>query len=361
MKERYFCEKNNFNKLGNVMQGENIVANAIVLEILNSGLKLPPLPGAGARLLEFTQQPMGKIDVASFAGIIETDPGLLSRVLQLANSPYYGSVNKIISLRKAITRIGLDETINSVCLYFFQKMIPEIPSVEGFSAKECWAHSWACAIANRRLGHPNLRMDVMPGELYIAGLLHGIGKLILAIHSPCEFARCIHKAKKFQLPLHEVEEEIFGTTDGLLAAKVIEMWGLPESICAAVGFYNCPQSAPEDYMKISALTQFAYCIAGISGVGNSWDGIPLDINSTWVSQRHELALNEEKARQEVIGEIITALEKKAESVTGLPPKKRAISSENLTSVCAGGTCKDSSLKKGFLARILGFFKAPAKY
>ena len=113
----------------------------------------------------------------------------------MANSPFYSEVEKIVSLRAAITRIGLLEIVNSVCLHFFQNILPKFPDIEGLSYNDFWTHSWACAVANRRLGHPNLGMDVLPGELYLSGLLHGIGKLLLAIHYPIEFSGCVKKAK----------------------------------------------------------------------------------------------------------------------------------------------------------------------
>ncbi len=345
------------------MNGENLVANAIALEILTSGIKLPPLPAAGTRLLEMTQKSLDKIDISSFAALVETDPGLLSKVLQLANSPYYGSVNKIVGLRKAIIRIGLDEAINSVCLYFFQKMIPKIPAIDGFSVKEYWAHSWACAMANRRLGHPNLLMDAIPGELYIAGLLHGIGKLILAIHNPWEFSKCIAKAKNLKLPLHEVEMDIFGTTDALLTAKIMEMWNFPEAICAAVAFYNNPESAPEAYREIAGLTQFAYFIAGISEIGNSGDGILMDIRSVWICKQPGLKFNEAETQQFLVQEIMLTLEEKSESTTGVAPKRDCLW-EHAEKNHAGKAARGNSTfvnhrprqeKKGFFARIFGFF------
>ena len=343
----------------NSMQGEKLVASAVALEIVSSVVKLPPLPAAGMRLLAMARQPVAQIDLSAFAGLVETDPGLLSRVLQLANSPYYSSVHKIVGLRKAIIRIGLDEAINSVCLYFFQKMLPKIPPVEGFSVKDCWAHSWACAVAARRLGHPNLKMDVLPGELYIAGLLHGIGKLILAIHDPRDFSHCVRKARDHKRLLHEVEMDVFGTTDGLVASIIMENWGLPDSICTPVGFYTNPPAAPKAFQEMAGLIQLAWCISGLSGIGASGDGCLMEIHDPWILNQDGCSLNDAKTRQEVIQEIVLTLEKKSESVTGVAPK-----AESFPGVISSPACKQSSAvtglspgkRKGLLGKIAGLFR-----
>ena len=306
----------------NNLRAEKTIGDSIALDILTSSVKLPPLPTNGTKLLSIAQQPMDRIDITSFARLVEKDPGLFTRVLQLANSPYYGGMEKIISLRAAITRIGLKEAINSICLYFFQDMLPKFPGITGFSSKDYWAYSWACALANRRLGHPNLGMDILPGELYLTGLLHGIGKLLMAIHYPNEFSSCLTRARQLKQPLYKIELEEFGTTDAYVASKVMEVWNLPANICAGVAFYQMPESAPAEYQNIAGLTQLAYGISGISGIGSSGDGVLMDLSSTYICQQFNLQISRKKIRENLVQEIITSLDEKSESVMGLPAKSQ---------------------------------------
>ncbi len=300
--------------------GEKTIGDSIALEIITSSIKLPPLPTHGAKLLEMAQQPLDNIDIASFARLVEVDPGLFASVLQLANSPYYKGVDKIISLRSAITRIGLSETLNSICLYFFRKMLPKIPPIEGISSKDLWAYSWACATANRRLGHPNLEMGVLPGELYITGLLHGIGKLMLAIHYPHDFSRCIVMANRLKQPLYRMERDIFGTTDAQVAAKIMEFWQLPANICAGVAFYQAPEEAPPPCKEIAGLTQLAHGIAGLSGIGASGEGSVMELSAAYMCQQSHLPISKPDVREKIVREILNSLEEKSESVTGFSAK-----------------------------------------
>lgn len=350
-------------------QGEETIANAIALDILNSKFKIPPMPANGAKLISLIRKPIDDIEVDDFVKIIDSDPGLLSMILQLANSIYFKGVNEIYSLRSAIVRVGLQETINTTNLYFFKRMFPKIPEIKGFQPQEYWAFSWACANAARRLGHPNLEMNVNPGELYIAGLLHGIGKLILAIQYPFEFSKCIQTAAKLKLPIHTVELDEFGTTDANIASKLLGIWHIPSRVCTSIEFYQNPDLAPEKDRHIAALIQFAYAVASMSGIGKNGDGCVSSLESTWIAGQSGLPLSKKEIQETVVKEIQRSLEKKSESITGIAPQKQNMVSEpknelsqhrqidnikNSMSPKLDSTKADSS-KTGFFAWIRSLF------
>ena len=332
-------------------QGEETIANAIALDILNSKLKIPPMPANGPKLMSLIRKPIDDIQVGDFVEIIDSDPGLLSMILQLANSIYFKGVDEIYSLRSAIARIGLQETIDAANLYFFRRMFPKIPEIEGFQIQEYWAFSWACANAARRLGHPNLGMDVNPGELYIAGLLHGIGKLILAIQYPFEFSNCIQTAARLKLSVHAVELDEFGTTDTNIASKLFGIWHIPSRVCTGVEFYQNPDLAPEKDRDIAALIQFAYAVASISGLGKNGDGCVTSLESTWIARQSGLPLSKKEVQDAVIKEIQASLEEKSESITGIAPQKQETVSESSKLK----PTKANPSKTGFFAWIRSLF------
>jgi len=344
------------NKMKKQWLGEKTISDGISLEILTSKLKLPPLPDNEIKLLAMAQQQVDNIDIKVFTKLIEMDPGLLTSVLQLANSPYYSSVVKIISLKDAITRIGLEEAVNSVCFYFFQKILPKLPVIEGFSAKDSWAFSWACAVANRRLGHPNLGMGTKPGELYLAGLLHGIGKLLMAIHYPKEFSWCLTKAKYLKQPLHKLELDIFGTTDAIVSSKLMEIWNLPENTCKGVAFYQMPEDAPKEYKEIAGLTQLAYHIAAISGIGISGDGTQIDLSSLYICQQANLQISKKEIRENLVKKILTSLKKNSENVTGLSSSAKTSVKKDIK-IRRSASPPDASKRKklGLFAKIMSMF------
>ncbi len=336
-------------------------AKEITFDILNSDIKVPPMPSNGSKLMSMAQEPLKKIDISEFCKLIEPDPGLFSMVLQLANSPFYRGVDEIVSLRSAITRIGLQEAINSVNLYFLQRFLPNLSELHGFSAKDYWAFSWACAMAGRRLGHPNLTTNTLPGELYIAGLLHGIGKLILAIHHSREFFMCIEKARTHERPLHTVFLDELGTTDNAIAAKLMTAWNLPSRICNAVQFYQDPYAAPKEHREIAGLTQFAYRIAAMSQIGNNGDGIFMDLESAWISEQPISPLSKKEFQKNVVEEILSTLGKKSESITGVSPPEKETPTEsklylgNQQHLAASNNAGSKITKKGILGWIKSLF------
>lgn len=334
-------------------QGEETIANAIALDILNSKFKIPPMPANGPKLISLIKKPIDAIEVDDFIKIIDSDPGLLSLILQLANSYYFKGVDEVSSLRSAITRIGLQETINSANLYFFRRMFPKIPEIKGFQVQEYWAFSWACANAARRLGHPNLGMNVNSGELYIAGLLHGIGKLILAIQYPYEFSKCIQTAAKLKIPVHTVELDEFGTTDTNITSKLLGIWHIPSRVCTAIEFSQNPDLAPEKDKDIAALIQFAYAVASMSGIVKNGDGCVTSIESLWIVRQPGLPLAKKEIQEAVVDEIHASLEEKSESITGIsPPKQEPVSKSKSTKL---KQTKVNSSKTGFFTWIRSLF------
>ncbi|MCG8637931.1 MAG: HDOD domain-containing protein [Desulfobacterales bacterium] len=291
--------------------GEKTIALSISQEILTTSVEIPAIPDNVRQIFTMVRQPEEKIDIPEFAKLVEADPGLFTRILQLANSQYYSEMDKIVSLRAAITRIGIKETVNSVCLQFFQKLLPKFPDIKGFSYNDFWTFSWACAVANRRLGHPMLGMDVLPGDLYMAGMLHGLGKLLLAIHYPEKFDACVAKAREFECPLAEVERDMFGTTDGLVAARVLKTWQLPANIIEGVGYYQMPEQAQPEYIIVAGLTQFAYNIAALSGMGTCGDGNKMDLSQTFLGQKPGLSIARENTQEALLREIFKSLKAKA--------------------------------------------------
>ncbi|PIE62275.1 MAG: phosphohydrolase [Desulfobacter postgatei] len=333
-------------------QGEETIANAIALDILNSKFEIPPMPANGPKLMSLTKKPIHEIKVDDFVNIINSDPGLLSMILQLANSVYFKGVSEVYSLRSAIARIGLEETINAANLYFFRRMFPKIPDIKGFQAQEYWAFSWACANAARRLGHPNLGMNANSGELYISGLLHGIGKLILAIQYPYEFSKCIQTADRLKLPIHNVALDEFGTSDTHIASTLLGIWHIPSRVCTGVEFCQNPDQAPEEDRNLAALTQFAYAIASMSGIGTGGDGCITPLESTWIARQSGLPFSKKEIQDAVVKEIQASLVEKSESITGVAPKKQETVSESAK--LKPNEAKPS--KTGFFAWIRSLFR-----
>lgn len=332
-------------------------AKRIALEVIESGDALPPLPAASERLLVMATQPVDRIDVASFSKVVEGDPALTAKLLQLANSSYFGTLKEIMSVRQAIMHIGLEETITSVYNIFFKEALPKFPKLEGFSGKDYWDHSWACATANRMLGHPvhHQMAQAVPCELYIAGLLHGVGKIFLANNRTEQFQQCLHYSREHKQPLDQAEAKIIGTTDTEIAYNVLKKWNLPEHICQTIRHYQAPFGAAKEHRGLAALTQLAYYITSASGIGSNGDGCEYDVGESYVAENWALLPTEKKHQKLLIKDIFATLKKKFEL---LDPETQKVDDQRDSMVVGEEAAKTQAEKpkkaKGLLGRLFSW-------
>lgn len=282
----------------------------LVQEFLQGGLEIPFSPVVGRQLIELSNKPIETIETKQLVRLLDTDAGFAGEILRLANSSYFAGVEKIVSLRRAIIQIGLEESINFMQMAYYRAVLPDIPPLEGyFSGQDYWTHSWATALAGKILGHPRAGGRVLPGELYIAGLLHGIGRVVLAFNRPVDLAKVLKKSQDLHLPFTDVQLELFGTTDADIACELLTLWQLPEHICQAIRYMYCPQEAPADFQEFSGLLQLACCITGAAGMDQAgWVGV----EQSWVVTESELALANPALLNEFITDIQRVLERKGQ-------------------------------------------------
>jgi HD-like signal output (HDOD) protein/ActR/RegA family two-component response regulator len=180
--------------------------------------------------------------VESIAGIIAKDPGMTAKMLQIVNSAAVGLTRKVGSPFEAVQFLGLG-TVRSLVLSAHIFSCFEHTELKGLSVSDLWNHGMkcgriACLILQFEQAEP---ADVE--DAYIAGMLHDIGKLMLADSLPGQFQQAMALAEERNIHLHEAETEIFGATHAGAAAYLLGLWGLPASIVEAVAFHHTPASS----------------------------------------------------------------------------------------------------------------------
>ncbi len=325
-------------------------------ELLDSGITLPPLPAVGVRLLRMARQPIDQIDVHRLAALIDTDPALALRILKLANSTYYSPTNEVTSLGQALMLIGPQEAIQTLCYFVLSNSMPRLQKMDHFAPDDFWAHSWACATAARMLCNPANGVHVLPGDLYLAGLLHGVGKLVLAQALPREFDRCLFEANRTDTPLLAVERQILGYTEIELAERLLESWELPESVRSVIAAYPCPGAAPGNVREKAAVLQFAQIIANLSGIGSMGTSGETDLENAWLVRDGGSPLARVELRETVVTEIIAAYQARAMAVVGtsVSPEISAESADEGQPKPAHRSPSASTTKVGFFGRIKRF-------
>jgi HD-like signal output (HDOD) protein len=232
---------------------QTLLQNDILRNVIGKVESLPSVP----RTYWDITQAAAKADicVADIAKIVERDPALTAKVLQLVNSSYFGSAERQTSVQQALTHLGID-LIRALALTADVFVSVVDPAVAGFSLDELQQHSMLTARIARRL----LSDQKRAAEAFTAAILHNIGKIVLAIGLPGHFAEVMAISAETGRPNHIVEQEVLGLTHAEVGAYLLGLWGLPLSIVEAVAYHHCPEliSPTDTLLALHAADALSY-------------------------------------------------------------------------------------------------------
>jgi putative nucleotidyltransferase with HDIG domain len=182
---------------------------------------LPALPQAVREVMQALQR--DDVSVERSVHLIEQDQSLAARTLRVANSAFYGMSGRVGRIGDAVTLLGL-RAVSGVLLAVSFSQGLDTSRCAGFHFRGYWRHSMATALAARLLA-PRLRLD--PDEGFVAGLLHDIGKLVLAAHFPAEGAQAMALARSADVSDIEAERATLGLTHAEIGAVLVRHWRFP--------------------------------------------------------------------------------------------------------------------------------------
>ena len=216
---------------------QSLMTNELVREVVGKLEKLPSLPVAYWALTRALAD--AEADIPKVARIVEKDPAMCGKIMQLVNSAYFGLPHEVTSIQAAVTYLGF-ELLKSLALTASVFAAAEIRgNIEGFSLERLQRSS----LLTGRLARSIAERGAAEDEAFTAGLLHDIGKLVLAMGMPRNFAEVSSLAEEGARPVYELEREIFGVTHAQAGAYLLGVWGLPLTIVEAVAFHHSPREA----------------------------------------------------------------------------------------------------------------------
>ncbi|MBT3921277.1 MAG: HDOD domain-containing protein [Nitrospina sp.] len=181
---------------------------------------LPPLPDILINLENRVNDP--DCDVLEISGIIETEPVLSARLIQLSNSVLFGGGReKTEDLNDAVMRLGVKMVLD---MAYSIKLPGLFHKPKGFDQLAFWTHSLGVAYLTRSLAYI---VDISEEEIefaYLCGLMHDVGVLVFDHLIPDEYTEFLGKIKSSDLTLAENETQTFGITHAELGARFIEKW-----------------------------------------------------------------------------------------------------------------------------------------
>lgn len=224
----------------------NMLADPQLKELIGRIDTLPSLPRLYTELVKELKAP--EPSMVRVARIIAQDMGMTSKILQIVNSPFFGVARSVSDPIQAANLLGMDMIIALALTAqaFAQFEDREIP---GFSQTDLWAHSAAVATAARRICQHEKCDARVVSNACIAGLLHDVGKLVLAANMPKAYGKVIALAEKLGITMLEAENEIFGATHAEIGGYLLGLWGLPTPVVVAVAFHHRPHEFPSSHFE----------------------------------------------------------------------------------------------------------------
>ena len=216
---------------------------------------LPSLPRTYEALTEGLADP--DTSLQKLAKIVEQDVGVSAKILQLVNSAFFGIAHSVTNIEHAVVYLGIN-TIRSLVLSLeiFRVFAPEA-AVPGFHLESLHMHARLSSYIAARLPVPKHLTEITMA----AGMLHDVGKLVLAWKFPDHFRRLLAQAAEERLPLHKVEEREHGFSHAEIGGYLLGLWGLPYILVEAVALHHGPNRVPHAYFDAVSAVHVANLLA----------------------------------------------------------------------------------------------------
>ncbi|MFH1299771.1 MAG: response regulator [Planctomycetota bacterium] len=222
------------------------VHHELVRRAVSQITRLPSLPDLYQKICDIAKSENAGIKDA--IDVIQQDAAMSAKVLQLVNSSYFGIAREISSISQAISLLGM-ETLKSLVLSIgiFDNHLPV--NVKGFSLKKLMNHSVACGTLAKKIAHGETGDSDLAEHAFTAGLLHDLGKLLLAVEIPVLVENTIEITKADMITFAEAELLSEGFSHADVTGYLIGLWKLPMPVVEAVTFHHSPQLLVSETME----------------------------------------------------------------------------------------------------------------
>jgi len=240
-----------------------VQTNSLDVRILRHRIEkidmLPTIPGVVKRLARIIGNP--KISLGEISSFISSDPALTSRILKMVNSAVFGFPGRISSVTHAVTLLGF----NVIKGLLMGVTVLELMQTVMSGLRE---HSVGCAVAARTIA--NIKGLKNPEDVSVAGLLHDIGKVIMLLEFPGDYAIVLDTAEKKEILIFDAEKAHFSENHAAVGQWLAEKWQFPKNLTDVIGYHHKPDLARNAPME-TAIVHLADILVRATGFGYAGD------------------------------------------------------------------------------------------
>lgn len=200
--------------------------------------KLPSPPAMYYRMLDLLASPNASLE--SVGMLIEQDPVASAKILRLVNSAVFALQLEVTLPSDAVAYLGIETT---KALMLLAHTVGDFSATErvGVRAEQLLRHGVLTARYARWIANLECPRGQTPDHAFTAGLLHDIGKILLAANHGATYARAVEHARHHKIPLWESELHFFGANHAELGGCLLAGWGLPQQVVEAVALHHNPR------------------------------------------------------------------------------------------------------------------------
>ncbi|MCP4340790.1 MAG: HDOD domain-containing protein [Desulfobulbaceae bacterium] len=227
--------------------------------IKNQMESLPALPATVTEVMAVTANPESSAN--DLMQVILKDQTMCSTILKVANSAFFGIPRGVSTIERAVVVLGYGEIRNIVIGKALFSSFPKLNQENKNTVNLFWEHAFTCGLAAKIMGD---HLHLPASELFIAGLIHDIGKLVMLMAFPNDYPILQELANPCNLDNCAKERDKFSIGHDKVGLQLAERWLLPEQLCMAIGFHHSPQHASslKQYpliVQIADILSLMYC------------------------------------------------------------------------------------------------------
>ena len=217
-----------------------------IYEKLDKIKEIPTLPTIVFELNQHLQNP--ETSIVKVSETIEKDQAMALKILKLVNSAFYGFRSKISDIKNAVVLLGFNAVRNAIVSVSIINTMPKTILFQDFEMIDFWKHSLAVAVTSKNIAQ---KAGVnSPDNCFVGGLLHDIGKVIMAQYFKDDFARVWHRMQNEYLGFYEAEQEELPVDHTKIGAYLADRWALPMGLIEAIRWHHNfqPDNGNADFM-----------------------------------------------------------------------------------------------------------------
>ncbi len=269
-----------------------------ISRILRQVDSLPPLPATVSKVLAVTADPESSQD--DLVNAILPDQAMCVTILKFANSAFFGIPRDVATMSKAVNVLGFNEVHNIVLGKAVFNSFQKIGRKNKKTINAFWNHSFTCGLTAKILAK-NLKCN--QSELFIAGLIHDIGKLILLVTVPDDYLPILELAETDPIQCRQEELDNFGIDHCQVGFKILNRWLFPIRLLTSVACHHQPEQC-EDHTLYAIIVEISDALSHLLAMKEEWGAETLlsqfslllpDRENLW--QQYKLDIDEEQLQK----------------------------------------------------------------